>query len=252
MPRAARPITLAIDIGGTGLKAALLGPDGRMATDRVRRPTTYPVTPDAMVAQLVELVTPLGSFDRVAVGFPGMVREGKILSAPHFVAVGGPGTKVSDALLAAWHRADLAAGLSQALGNKPIKVANDADVQGAAVVSGHGMELVLTLGTGVGTALYWNGKLLPHLELSHHPFEKGETYDQRLGDGARKAAGNERWNRRLGRAIALLDALVFFDHLYIGGGNSGRITLDLGARLTTVDNQAGILGGFRLWDRAVD
>ena len=249
-PRAKGPVTLAIDVGGTGLKATVLGADDTMLVDRVRRPTTYPMPPDKLVADLAELVHGLPRYDRVSVGFPGMVRYGRVLSAPHFVTVAGPGTKISKELSAAWDGVDLAGMLSAALGQVPVKVANDADVQGAAVVQGKGLELVVTLGTGVGTALFLEGMLTPHLEIAHHPFRKDQTYNERIGDAARKAIGSKRWNRRVKDAIDTLDALVFFDHVYIGGGNSGRIKIDLGPKATIVDNDAGLLGGIRLWERA--
>lgn len=126
---------------------------------------------------------------------------------------------------------------------------NDADLQGAAVVEGKGLEFVITLGTGFGTALFLDGCLCPHLELAHHPFRKGETYNQQLGDAARRRIGDAKWNRRVKRAVETLEALLFYDRLYVGGGNSRRVTVDLGPRAALVDNTAGILGGIKLWDR---
>jgi len=245
------PFTLAIDVGGTGLKASVLGKDGTMVADRVKVATTYPMAPDDMVTALTKLVEPLPEADRASCGFPGMVRKGRILSAPHFVTKKGPGTPVDTALFKAWAGYDMAAALAASLG-KPTKVANDADVQGAAVVSGEGLEVVITLGTGFGTAVFMDGQLMPHLEIAHQPFRKGETYNEQLWELARKKVGAERWNKRVREAIACLDSLFFFDHLYIGGGNGSRIKRDeLGEvleRITVVDNSAGILGGIKLWE----
>jgi polyphosphate glucokinase len=240
------PLTLAIDIGGTGLKASVLDAQGAMVADRVVVKTTYPCPPTRLVDDLVALVAPLPPADRVSAGFPGMMRKGIVLSAPHFSTEGGPGTKVDDALVAAWDHFDLAGTLKKRLG-KPTKVANDADIQGAAVVSGRGLELVITLGTGVGTALFFEGRLLPHLEFAHHPFRKGETYNEQLGDATRKEIGNTRWNKRVRKAIDTMRALSFFDHCYIGGGNSKHLDGDLATDVSTVDNTAGILGGIKLW-----
>lgn len=92
---------------------------------------------------------------------------------------------------------------------------------------------------------------MPHLELAHHRFRKGQTYDRQLGDAARKRIGRARWNKRVAAAVEALDAVFFFDHLYIGGGNSRRVDVDLGPKVTLVDNVAGILGGIRLWDPPV-
>jgi polyphosphate glucokinase len=245
------PLTLAIDVGGTGLKASVLGQDGAMAADRVKVATTYPMSPDAMVAALTKLVKPLPEADRASCGFPGMVRKGRILSAPHFVTKKGPGTEVDTKLFKAWSGFDMAGALATSLG-KPTRVANDADVQGAAVVKGEGLEVVITLGTGFGTAVFMDGQLMPHLEIAHQPFRKGETYNVQLGELARKKVGDKHWNKRVREAIACLDALFFFDHLYIGGGNGTRLDRDdLGdvlKRTTVVDNSAGILGGIKLWD----
>ncbi len=250
----AHPYTLSIDVGGTGLKASVLSKDGVMVADRVRTETKYPLPPEGetgLVAALTALVKPLPAADRISCGFPGMVRHGLVLSAPHFVTKKGPGTPVEEKLFAAWSKFDLENALATALG-KPTKVANDADIQGAAVVKGNGLEVVITLGTGFGSALFNDGHLMPHLELAHQPFRKDETYNDQLGELARKNKGDETWNHRLREAVANLDALFFFDHLYIGGGNARRIDRDeLGdalGRITIVDNSAGILGGIKLWE----
>jgi polyphosphate glucokinase len=242
------PFTLAIDIGGTGLKASVLDADGAMVADRVKMPTKYPLPPEKLVADLTKLVAPLPDAERASAGFPGMVRAGHVLSAPHFSTKHGPGSHVDDELAKAWRGFDLASALTTSLG-RPTKVANDADIQGAAVVSGQGLEFVITLGTGFGTGLFYEGKLMPHLEIAHQPFRKGETYNEQLGEAARKEIGDERWNRRVHRAIRILREMMFFDHLYIGGGNSRRLKRDdLDDDTTIVDNTAGILGGIKLWE----
>jgi polyphosphate glucokinase len=182
---------------------------------------------------LARLVAPLGSYDRVSVGFPGVIREGRVLTAANLDNEG-------------WKGFDLAGALRRALG-KPVRVANDADVQGLAVIGGKGVEMVITLGTGFGTGLYLDGRLAPHLELSHHPFRKGETYEDQLGNAARKRVGNPKWNRRVKKAIRTLRSLTSFDHLYIGGGNARKIDFALDADVTVVANNAGIRGGIALW-----
>lgn len=249
-----RPHTLAIDIGGTGLKASVLDASGTMVASRVRTATTYPLPPTGqggLLTKLSTLIAKLPEADRVSAGFPGMVRGGVVLSAPHFITKGGPGTAVDPALETAWTRFGLAAEL-QRMTAKATRVANDADVQGLAVVTGHGLELVVTLGTGFGTALFMNGSLMPHLEIAHQPFRKGETYNEQLGEHARKDVGDGRWNRRVGKAITFLDGLFFFDHLFVGGGNGRRVDVsalgDLARKVTLVDNSAGILGGIKLWE----
>ena len=239
--------TLAIDIGGTGLKASVLDAKGEMEHSRVRVDTPYPLSPQKLVLELQSLIAELPPFDRVSVGFPGMVRGGQILSAPHFVSPAGPGGTPAPKLVRAWQQFDLAAALEEATG-KPTKVANDADIQGAAVIEGHGFELVVTLGTGVGTAFFSEGQLLPHFEFAHHPLRKGGSYNDVIGDAARKKAGLKKWRSRVLETIEVLRALCFFDHCYIGGGNSVRLGDDLPEGVSIVDNSAGILGGIKLWE----
>ena len=244
-PRA--PLTLAVDIGATGLKASVLDADGAMVADRVKVPTAYPMPPDRLVAVLAKLVGPLPNAQRASVGFPGMVRGGMVLSASHLATESGPGSPPEAGLVRLWSRFDLASVLTGAFGI-PTKVANDADIQGAAVVSGRGLEMTITLGTGFGTALFYEGDLLPHFEISHQPFRKGEDYDEQLGEATRKEIGLDRWHKRVHKAIANMRAMTFFDHLYIGGGNSRRmIRHSLPDDVTIVDNSAGILGGIKLW-----
>lgn len=215
---------------------------------RVRTATPYPLSPEKLVEELVKLIGQLPPFDRVSVGFPGMVRAGNILSAPHFISPDGPGGAASSELVKAWEHFDLEGALSGATG-KPTKVANDADVQGAAVVRGEGFEAVITLGTGVGTAFFMDGHLLPHMEFAHHPFHKSATYNEYLGDAARKKVGNAKWRERVLAAIATMKALTFYDRLFIGGGNSARLAdLSLPPDVTLVSNEAGILGGIKLWE----
>jgi polyphosphate glucokinase len=228
-----RTRTLAIDVGGTGLKASVVDDAGRMLTERVRVDTPVGRPPKEIVEALVRLVGPLGAFDRISVGFPGVVRHGRVLTAPNLDNKG-------------WKGYDLAGALGRALG-KPVRVANDADVQGLAVIAGKGVEMVVTLGTGFGTGLYLDGRLGPHLELSHHPFRKGETYDEQLGNAARKRVGNRKWNKRVRKAVRALRALTNFDHLYIGGGNARKIDFELDPDVTVVSNDAGLKGGIALW-----
>lgn len=228
--------TLAIDIGGSGIKATVLDPAGAPRCDRVRIDTPVGAAPAAIVDAIARMVDALPAHGRIAVGFPGMVRDGVVRTAPN---LGHDG----------WRGFDLAAALTTALG-RPTRVGNDADVQGLAVIRGVGVEMVVTLGTGFGTALYDHGRLCPHLEISQQPFRKGETYDQQLGNAARKAVGDDKWNRRVRKAIANLRTLTHFDHLYVGGGNARKLAGRLPADVTVIDNAAGLAGGAHLWRQA--
>jgi polyphosphate glucokinase len=248
-PTKRRPATLAIDVGGTGLKASVLDAAGTLITDRVRVRTTYPCPPDRLVDMLEALVAPLPAADRVSIGFPGVVRNGILLTAPDFVTESGPGSPVAKKLLAAWTGFDLASAMAKRLGH-PVRVANDADIQGLEVVSGSGVEFMVTLGTGVGSALLVEGKLSSHLELAHHPFRKGETYDEQLGNAAFEKIGARKWRKRVREAIGNFHVLINYDRLYMGGGNAQALKGHVDPSVTLVGNVAGILGGIKLWDAA--
>ncbi|MGO8721172.1 MAG: ROK family protein [Acidimicrobiales bacterium] len=243
-----RPTTLAIDIGGTGLKASVLDAVGKLVADRVRVATPYPCPPNVLVEALATLTAPLPSFDRVSAGFPGVVRKGIIVTAPHFVTRNGrPEEPVVAKLLTAWTGFDLGSALEARFG-RPVRLANDADLQGLDVVSGSGLEFVVTLGTGVGTALLLDGRLAPHLELAHHPFRKDQTYDEQLGDATLRRIGVKKWRKRFDEAVGNFQSLLNYDHLYIGGGNSRLLVGHVDPSATVVDNLAGILGGIKLWE----
>ena len=232
--RANRPQRfLTIDIGGSGLKAAVVDRDGRLLTERVRVKTPTDPMPEHLVATLTKLVRPLGGFDRVSVGFPGVVRNGTIVTAPNL------GTRKFKGY-------DLAGGLRDAL-RCPVRVANDAVVQGVAAIQGKGVELVITLGTGFGTAVFDNGRALPTLELAHHPFRNDGSYEDQLGKKALRKVGKKRWNRRLDSAIRTLRALFHFDRLYIGGGHAKLVSIALKDDTKIISNELGVKGGPRLW-----
>lgn len=249
MPAKTKPTTLTIDIGGTGLKATVLDDQGQPLHDRVRVPTTFPAPPPKLVDDLASLVSPLPAYDRVSVGFPGAVRAGKVRTAPAFSTTHGLGSEIDPELVRAWDNFDLASALSEKLG-KPCRVANDADVQGAGAVSGQGLEFIMTLGTGVGTAAFLDGRLALHLELAHHPLAGDETYNDYLGDRALQKHGKKKWNKRVAKAVTVIDALVLPDAILVGGGNAKHVNGELGPKVRLVDNQAGLLGGIKLWEGA--
>jgi polyphosphate glucokinase len=226
--------TLASDIGGTGVKAALIDDAGNLIGERQRVPTPpKPVAPEDLVRAIDQVAAPLGAFQRVSVGFPGYVRDGRVITAPNL------GT---DALAGF----DLQSVLAEHFG-KPVRVLNDADVQGFGAIEGRGIEMVLTLGTGAGTAIFRDGEIMPHLELAHHPISGNKTYDEYIGNAARKKKGKKTWNKRVAKAVDILRQVVWFDHLYIGGGNAKDITFPLPADVTIVPNTDGLTGGIRLW-----
>jgi polyphosphate glucokinase len=239
--------TLSIDVGGTGLKAALISADGEMVSERVKIKTPYPCPPEVLIEKLQKLTTDFSDFDRVSVGFPGLVREGVVSHVPALSRI-SYGGETDPELQSAWKDFDLRIEL-EGIFNKPVKVANDADMQGCAVVEGHGFEFVMTLGTGVGTAVFNNGILIPHMELSHAMFRKGDSFDVHLGNAARKDVGDERWIGRVLLAITAFDDFLYYDKIHIGGGNSKYLVdTPLPPKARIVSNTAGLLGGVRIWD----
>lgn len=225
--------TLAFDIGGSGLKASVLDDRGEMLTERIRVETPQPCPPGVLLEKLKELLAQLPAFDRVSVGFPGVVRHGKTLSCKNLG---------SDE----WNGFDLQKAIAKVTG-KPTLVINDADMQGLGAAKGKGVELVITLGTGIGSALFEDGRLAPHIELAHIPFRKDQTYEQQLGNKALKKAGKKEWNDRLEKAIECFRILTNFDKLYLGGGNAKEVALKLGGDVEIVSNSLGMRGGIWLW-----
>lgn len=223
--------TLAVDIGGSGIKVMVLDEQGNPLTERDRLETPRPATPNAVLDTILKLAEGK-TFDRVSVGFPGIVRRGI--------------TETAVNLHPDWHGFELAGILNRHL-DKPVRVANDADIQGLGAIEGKGFEMVITLGTGMGAAMFLNGKLIPNLELGHHPFRKGETYEQQLGQAALDEVGKKEWNRRLEKAIDLMERIFNYDTLYIGGGNTKKIDFVLPPNVKVVPNVSGLLGGIALW-----
>lgn len=225
-------LVLSVDIGGSGIKAMVLDESGQPITERQRIETPAYPNPPAVLDVIVELAKGQGDFNRVSVGFPGVVQNGVIKTAVN--------------LNKEWIDYDLAKNLEARL-DAPVRVANDADIQGYGAISGQGVELVVTLGTGFGSALFVNGHLVPNLEIAHHPFIKDKTYEQQLGRQAMKKKGKKAWNRHLAQAIKNLEHLFNYDRLYMGGGETKRVKIELPDNVEIVSNRAGILGGIALW-----
>jgi len=224
---------LAIDIGGSHIKATILDRAGTLIRDYERMETPVPADPANVLQVIRTLVQNFPEYDRVSVGFPGYVKQGIIKTAPNL------GTE-------AWKDFNLEHELAKMLA-KPTRVVNDADLQGVGVVSGKGLEMMITLGTGFGTALLQDGKLLPHLELSHHPVKKDKIYDDYIGEKAFQSKGDKIWNERIAEVIEILKTVFNYDHLYISGGNAKKINFKLDNNITVVNNRAGIKGGANLW-----
>jgi len=196
---------LAIDIGGSHIKGNILNPKGEEQVKYSKLDTPNLATPEAVVQTILQLVRDMPEYEKVSVGFPGYIRNGVVFTAPNL------GNE-------RWKQIDLGQQISNAL-RKPVRLVNDADQLGLGVVSGKGLELAVTLGTGVGTACVMDGYLLPHLELAHHPIRK-----------------------------EILKTVFNYDRLYLGGGNASGLTIPLENNIHLFTNEDGIKGGAKLWD----
>ncbi len=230
---------LALDIGGTYLKAALLDQDGEMLSDALRAPTPVRTPPVSMLNAIENLVTQLGTFDRISIGFPGALRRNVILTAPNL------GTEF-------WRGVDLAQLIANHF-NRPTRLANDATMHGLGVIEGDGIEVVMTLGTGMGFALFREGLPAPQIELGQHTAGDSPSYDSFVGDAAFRTLGVDPWKQHVYTAISRCAALVNFDKLYLGGGNARHFTqAELPDRVQLALNAAGLKGGIKLWQPQMD
>ncbi|PVD53329.1 chromosome partitioning protein ParA [Terrimonas sp.] len=227
---------LCIDIGGSNIKATVLDTAGKIIEPYQKLPTPTPSTPQNVLKTIQQLVNGFPAYQKISVGFPGYVKHGVVMTAPN---LGTP----------AWAKFDLQGRVAKLL-KKPCIVVNDADMQGLGIARGKGFEIVVTLGTGFGTAFLYEGTLLPHLEFAHHPVWKNDwDYDKYIGEKAFKKEGVEKWNKRIQRVIGILKTVFNYDHLYIGGGNAKQINFKLDKNITIVTNKEGIKGGPRLWQK---
>lgn len=235
-------LAVGVDIGGSGIKAARVDvAAGALVGERLRVPTPQPARPDLVLEATLGLVEQLGAGLPVGVGVPGVVADGVVMTAANIDA--------------AWLGADARALFSAGLG-RPVTVLNDADAAGLAEMrfgagAGHaGVVLVLTLGTGIGSALFVEGRLVPNTEFGHIEI-RGKDGELRASAGARDRRGlsYRKWAPLLNEFIQRVDALVWPELVILGGGISrkaDRFLPLLDVRPPVVPaalfNQAGIVG----------
>ncbi len=255
--------TLSIDCGGGGIKSGIVNNHNELLSDSLRTGITYPFSPADLINIISSHIQQHNfSYDRIVLGFPGMVRGGKVIYTPHYIRFNGPHTQISAELQQRWNGLNLQEFIGQHF-NKPILIINDSELAASKVVCGQGTELMLTLGTGLGCSLFVNGSLAPHIEMSHALFSQEQTYDECLGEIARQTLGNSLWNSNVERAIISLWPVFRWDRLYLGGGNSTHLSSstiknlehfihadDALATLEIVPNISAILGGHKAWELA--
>ena len=228
---------LLLDLENGQLTATVLDPAGNPLTPYERIPTPRPGTPEAVLSAVEQATAQFGGFDYISMGFPGYVRNGTVQTAPHLGTADWAGVYLQGLLTDRFQR--------------PAQVVNDADLLGMGIAEGQGVELVVTLGIGIGSAFLLDGELLPHLELAHHPLKEGLDYDQYIGQEELDRIGVDAWNGRMREVIEVLETVFHYDTLHLGGENAKLIDFELGPRVRRADSIDGIRGGCRLWTREI-
>jgi predicted NBD/HSP70 family sugar kinase len=214
------PKVLVIDVGGTNVKMLATGQ---------KEPTKFPSGPKmtaSLMVKEVKAATKGWDYDRISLGYPGPIINGRPLREPHNLGGGWMKFNFNKAF------------------DCPVKVINDASMQALGSYEG-GRMLFLGLGTGLGSAMIVDGVLQP-MELAHLLYKKGRTYEDYLGLRGLERLGKKKWRKHVAEVVELLKAALDADYVVIGGGNSKKLkTLPDGARLG--DNANAFRGGFRLW-----
>ncbi|MGE9291422.1 MAG: polyphosphate--glucose phosphotransferase [Puniceicoccales bacterium] len=238
---------IGIDIGGSRIKAAVVDTvEGAMLTKRQRIDTPRPATPKAVIEACEEVVKPFGEITRIGVGFPGVVRDGTVLTAQN--------------LHPEWIGFSLEESLSLRL-KRPVKALNDADAAGVAEIrfgAGAGVDgsvILLTIGTGLGSALFTDGNLVQNTEFGRMFFGRKREAEAFVSETAkdRDDLSNEEWAERFEEYLAHLEALYWPKLIIVGGGGAKKfpevkdlIKTRCELRHATSKNKAGIIGA-ALW-----
>jgi polyphosphate glucokinase len=234
---------LGIDVGGTGIKGALVNLEtGELLTDRLRIPTPQPATPEAVTAVIKQITDHFNWKNQVGVGFPTPLLHGKCIT-------GGNLDKN-------WKNVQVNELLKKGIGNE-FFVVNDADAAGLAEMNfgagknKEGVVIVITIGTGIGSAVFLDGKLLPNTELGHVLYKNGKIFEKYAADSARrkKALNNKEWSKRLEKYFKHINLILSPDLFIIGGGASKRvdkfnkfIKIPVPLIAAEAENNAGIIG----------
>lgn len=234
---------LGIDIGGTGIKGAPVDIErGVLTADRFRLLTPQPATPDAVAATVAEVVANFATDGRVGATFPAVIQGGVARTAANVDK--------------SWIGTDVQAALSAATGGRPFTVLNDADAAGVAEMTygagkdRKGVVVMVTLGTGIGTAVFIDGTLVPNTELGHIEID-GKDAETRASEIVREREGFSfrKWGKRLNRYFQTLEALLSPDLFIVGGGISKKSEKFFGFIHTRSEivpaqllNEAGIVG----------
>lgn len=234
-------LVLGIDIGASGIKGAIVNVhSGEMHTERFKIPTPKPSTPEKVAAEIVEMKEHFDWKGPIGCGFPALVKHGVAMTASNIDK--------------SWINTNVETLFSQAA-QTDVYVLNDADAAGMAEMSlvdidKEGTVLFLTIGSGIGSALFTDGSLVPNTELGHLKF-KGGVAEQYAADSVRKnlKLSWEEWAKRFDEYMCHLDLLFSPDRIILGGGSS-KYFADFSQWFTvkttvvpaTLLNNAGIIG----------
>ena len=216
---------LSVDIGGTHVKVLRSGLPVSKHNER-RVDSSPDMTPRQMVRAVRTMATGW-EYDVIAIGYPGVVWQGRPIVEPHNLGKGWVGFKYAAAF------------------GKPVRIINDAAMQAIGSYEG-GRMLFLGLGTGLGSALILGGSLEP-MELAHLPYRKGRTFEDYLGVAGLARLGKKRWRRAVFEVVAKLSAAFEVDYVVLGGGNVEKLK-KLPPHTRAGDNANAFKGGFRLWN----
>ena len=223
MPTTKSPKTLVVDVGGTNVKILMTG-----QIEPLKIPSGPTLTAKKMV-QVVKQAVRGWDFQRITLGYPAPVINGRPLREPHNLGCGWVGFDFAEAF------------------GYPLKVINDAAMQALGSYEG-GRMLFLGLGTGLGSAMIVDGMLEP-MELAHLPYKDNKTYEDYLGLRGLERMGKKRWRKHVAKVVAKLKEALEADYVVLGGGNNKKLKdLPLGAKLGS--NENAFKGGFRVWENS--
>jgi len=241
---------LAIDVGATTIKYCPVDQEGRLLETPRRRPTPYPCTPARLVEAIVARIEET-DWHRVGVGFPGEFADGHVVRPGNLSRPGGVTTDVDPQLAAEWIGFPLQSALCQATG-RDVRVVNDATLAALGCCEGHGVEVVVALGTGVGLAMERDGVAQRVRDVGAAPFRDGRTYDQTLGEKAR-SEDPDRWYELLEEALRGFAEEFSATRLHLAGGNAKRVApgrlSNLPCPVEVHGNEAPLHGAARLFYR---
>jgi polyphosphate glucokinase len=239
---------LAVDIGATNVKFCHVDEHGELLEGVRRRPTPYPCSPERLIEALDERIEGTAC-PRVGIGFPGEFTNGRVVRPGNLSRPGGVTTDVDPDLEAQWLGFELQAKLCEVTG-RDVRIVNDATLAALGCIEGHGVELVLTLGTGLGIALSIDGALRKIRDVGAEVFVRGKTYDETIGEHSR-SMDEGHWSELLVMAVDGFVSEFGATVVHLAGGNARRVTptlfADVPYRVVINGNQASIKGAAKLF-----